>query len=265
MYKWNAEDYHKSSSVQLNWGRELISKLRLKGRERVLDIGCGDGKVTAEIEAQVPLGTVVGIDSSREMIALAQKIYPPDQYTNIRFHRMDAANMDFTNEFDVVFSNATLHWIKDHLPVLRGIHRALKPCGRVLLQMGGKGNAIGMIKAVLQAINDGLWSSYFTNMPSPYHFYGPEEYSLWLKEAGLRSNRLELLPKDMTQQGREGLASWIRTTWLPFTQRVPEDLRDEFIMHVVDLFAQEHPLENDGFFHVAMVRLEVEAEKPKLN
>ena len=77
-YKWDALDYAKSSSAQQQWARELIGKLQLKGDETLLDIGCGDGKVTAEIAACLPMGSVLGVDSSAEMIALAQSQYPAD-------------------------------------------------------------------------------------------------------------------------------------------------------------------------------------------
>ena len=80
-----------------------------------------------------------------------------------------------------------------------------------------------------------------------------------LREAGLKPVRVELLPKDMQQAGRAGLAGWVRTTWLPYTQRVPEPLREQFILELVDSYLDRHPLDIHGFAHVPMVRLEVEA------
>ena len=114
MYKWDALDYQKSSEAQLKLGRELIAKLGLKGGEHVLDIGCGDGKVTAEIASRLPQGSVTGIDNSRVMIELACHTFAPDEFPNLRFIRMDARELDFQSAFDIVFSNAVLHWISDH-------------------------------------------------------------------------------------------------------------------------------------------------------
>jgi trans-aconitate methyltransferase len=125
MYKWNAEDYSKSSSGQFKWGKELIDKLDLKGSESVLDIGCGDGKITAAIAGIVNKGSAIGIDSSKEMIDFAKQSYPADQYTNLYFRLLDATELDYTEEFDVVYSNAALHWVKDHVAVLNGIKRGL--------------------------------------------------------------------------------------------------------------------------------------------
>ena len=90
MYKWDATDYQKNSAVQLTWGKELIAKLDLHGNEHILDIGCGDGKVTAEIAAHVPDGKVVGIDSSSGMIDLARATFPANNSPNLSFFQMDA-------------------------------------------------------------------------------------------------------------------------------------------------------------------------------
>jgi trans-aconitate methyltransferase len=148
VFKWNAQDYHKNSAEQQKWAGELILKLDLTGNERVLDIGCGDGKVTAEIAKRLPDGSVLGIDSSEEMIHFARKNFPSEKFANLAFEVMDARNLSFNGEFDVVFSNAGLYWVIDHLPVLAGIKKSLKSSGRVLLQMGGRGNAAAMLEVL---------------------------------------------------------------------------------------------------------------------
>ncbi len=128
-FTWNAADYHTSSPAQYQWAQELIAKLGLAGNERVLDIGCGDGKVTAEISRHLPEGKVTGVDNSPEMIRFAFDHFPRTEYRNLTFVRMDARELSFLEEFDVVFSNAALHWIPDHKPVLTGIARSLHPGG----------------------------------------------------------------------------------------------------------------------------------------
>jgi trans-aconitate 2-methyltransferase len=260
-YKWDALDYATSSSAQQQWARELIGKLQLKGDESLLDIGCGDGKVTAEIAASLPSGSVLGVDSSAEMIALAQSQYPADAFPNLRFQKEDARSLPFSDEFTVVFSNATLHWVLDHAPVLDEIHKSLRRGGKVLLQMGGRGNAADVV-AVLDKLPQALeWRDYFEGFSFPYGFYGPDEYQEWLRKAGLQARRVELIPKDMIHQGQEGLAGWIRTTWLPYTQRVPEERREAFVAQLVDKYLERHPVDEQGLVHVRMVRLEVEALK----
>ena len=263
-YQWNARDYAASSSAQQGWARELIRKLELKGSETLLDIGCGDGKVTAEIAACLSAGYVVGVDSSADMIALAQSQYPASAFSNLHFQREDARSLPFRDEFSVVFSNATLHWVLDHRAVLRGIYLSLKHGGQALLQMGGRGNAADVIAALDRLTEAHAWRGYFEKFSFPYGFYGPEEYQEWLRQAGLQANRVELISKDMVHQDRAGFEAWIRTTWLPYTQRVPEDKRDTFINQLADLYLDQHPADafGQGLVHVGMVRLEVECVKP---
>ncbi|MGB2853890.1 MAG: methyltransferase domain-containing protein [Dehalococcoidia bacterium] len=261
VYKWNAECYQKSPSETQEWGRELVSKLELGGWERVLDIGCGDGKLTAEIAQRVPQGSAVGIDSSPEMISLAKRTFPPRQFANLHFQQMDATHLGFSSELDVVFSNAALHWIADHRPMLKGIQRSLRSPGKMLIQMGGTGNAAEIIATTIAVAQDARWRECFAGFSSPVRFYGPEEYGALLAEAGLEPRRVELIAKDMLHHGKEGLASWVRAVWLPFVGRIPDSLREDFIAAIADSYVNSHPMDDAGFIHIRMVRLEVEAEK----
>lgn len=263
MAHWNPADYHAHSSIQQAWARELIDKLGLQPHEHVLDVGCGDGKVTAEIAGLLPGGRVVGIDSSAEMIRFARLEFPNVRCPNLRFEVADARELKFDAEFDAVFSNAALHWIAgDHRAVLAGIARALRPGGRILLQMGGRGNAAQVIACVDEMRSSEPWKKCFpTDFAFPYGFFGPDEYRPWLAEAGLIARRVELIPKDMVHTSRDSLAGWIRTTWLPYTEHVPTELRPAFIDEIVDRFATRHPADTAGRFHLQMQRLEVEAVK----
>lgn len=94
-YTWNPEDYERHSQSQQKWAGELIEKLDLSGTESVLDLGCGDGKVTAEIAKLVSQGSVIGVDSSSSMIELAEKRHPSSQYPNLSFKVMDARELLF--------------------------------------------------------------------------------------------------------------------------------------------------------------------------
>ena len=257
--RWDAGDYEQHSSAQYDWATELVAKLGLSGDEHLLDIGSGDGKVTARLASLIPRGSVLGLDKSEEMVCHAKERFPRSDYANLTFRIGDAASLDFDSEFDAVFSNATLHWIKDHRPVLSGIHRALKPGGMTLLQMGGRGNAADIMAAMDAVMRLDAWAGYFVGHANPYGFHGPEEYRSWLAAAGLEARRVELIPKQMRQDGREGLAGWLRTTWMPYTHRVPEDLRDRFVNDVLDQYLAAHPADPAGEVQVQMVRLEVEA------
>ena len=259
--RWDAEAYARASEAQLRWARELIGKLSLQGSESVLDIGCGDGKVTAEIARLLPRGETVGIDSSAEMVRKAQSAFPAARNPRLSFQLMDARALSFEAKFDVAFSNAALHWLKEHGPMLKGVARSLKPGGKVLFQMGGQGNGEEIFDVARRMISAPPWREFFSRFQFPWGFYAPREYEGWCRDAGLRVQRLELLPRDMVQQGTDGLASWVRTTWMPYTERVPEQRREDFIREAVDRYAASHPADSQGRITVRMVRLEVEATK----
>jgi trans-aconitate methyltransferase len=258
---WDAADYERHSAAQRQWARELIDKLDLRGDEALLDIGCGDGKVTAEIAAQLPNGFAVGMDSSEEMIGLARSRYPAAAHPNLSFVLGDARSLPFHDGFNAVFSNAALHWVRDHGPVLRGIFGSTKPGARITLSMGGRGNADGILAVLDDMLRLGEWAPYFRDFTMPYGFHGPEDYRVWLREAGLRPRRAELVDKDIANADRAGLEGWFRTTWLPYTQRVPAERRDDFVTRVVDWYLERHPPDERGVIHVHMVRLEVEARR----
>jgi len=260
LYKWDPGDYTTQSLNQQQWAQELIQKLALKGNERILDIGCGGGKVTAQIARHVPSGYVVGIDSSEDMVLFAREKFPEVKYPNLTFEHIDARELYFNREFDIVFSNAALHWIVGHLSVLNGIKKSLRLSGKVLLQMGGKGNAASVFEVLDELLKDEKWSRYFKDFSFPYGFYSPEEYKVWLDEADFEIKRIELIPKEMKLKGKEGLSGFIRSTWLPYTLRIPEDLRAEFIDSVTENYLEKHNIDKKGIVHIGMMRLEVEAE-----
>jgi trans-aconitate 2-methyltransferase len=259
--KWNAADYAANSVIQQTWARELIAKLNLRGNEQILDVGCGDGKITAEIARGLSRGSATGVDASPQMIEFARRTFPAEKFPNLEFHVMDARKIEIARQFDLLFSNAALHWVDDHEKFLRGAASVLKPGGRLIVSCGGRRNAHDVFAAICPAMRDKRWREFFRRMPAPYFFYAPEDYEKWLPKSGFEPLRVELAPKDTTYDGVEGFATWLRTTWIPYVQRVPENLREEFIAAVTERYVAKHPLDADGKVHVRMVRLEIDAIK----
>jgi trans-aconitate methyltransferase len=263
-FNWDAVDYVNHSKSQQVWGRELIEKLKLNGKEKVLDIGCGDGKITAEIAKTVSAGNVIGIDNSEEMIRLANQTYPTTELPNLKFELLEAQKIDYGDKFDVVFSNAVLHWIKDHASLLQKIFRSLKPGGRALLQMGGSGNASEIIGVLSVLTKNDPWQVYFTDFESPYYFYSPKDYKPWVRQTGFRKSRIELIPKEMIHENRNELEGWIRTTWHPYLKPVPKKLRKKFIKEIAENYLKSYPETALGTIKVKMIRLEVDLVKPNI-
>jgi len=261
--KWNPEDYAKQSGAQLRWAQELISRLALGGSETILDVGCGDGKITAAFASASPNGYVLGVDSSAEFIAYASEHYPPARFPSLHFQQMDARSLNCGRQFDLIFSNAALHWVDNQMAFLQGASAHLRPGGRLVTSCGGAGNASGIIATLHELQVSPRWRRYFDGFAFPYYFHSPAEYAPWLAQAGLVATRCELVEKDMVHDHPEGLAGWIRTTWMPYTVRLPEELRESFIAELLSLYLQNSPADSSGRTHVHMVRLEVEATKAR--
>ena len=306
--QWNAADYAANSAVQQSWARELIAKLNLRGDEHILDVGCGDGKISAELARVVPRGSVTGVDASPQMIAFAKKAFPVSKIPNLKFQILDARKLkpsqfdsrvvsptpsprpsgeragvrgseletkrllspalssrggagEDSQKFDLVFSNAALHWVDDHPAFLRGAAACLRSGGRLVVSCGGKGNAQDVFVAVRSVMRLKRWREFFRKLEAAYYFHSPEEYEKWLPSFGFKTQAVQLAPKEATYPGRAGLATWLRTTWLPYTHRVPEKLREEFISAVVERYVAKNPLDDKNRVHVRMVRLEINAEK----
>ncbi len=135
-HEFNGEQYKKASTHQKEWGNKIIAEFKLKGNERILDMGCGDGALTAQLARLVPDGLVLGIDGSHGMIETARKL----ETSNLAFKVQDINSLDYKNECDLIFSNATLHWIKDHNRMLKNIFKALRQNGIYRCNFAAEGN-----------------------------------------------------------------------------------------------------------------------------
>jgi trans-aconitate methyltransferase len=193
------------------------------------------------------------------MIKFAASKYLRNDCPNLEFKLMDMHDLQFEKEFDIVFSTATLHWVTDHLLVLRQIKKCLRPSGRMILQMGGKGNQVVLLQALDAVINQGRWQRYFKGFEFQYGYYSVEDYRGWLKTAGLIEKRVDLSEKDNVQNGEVGLCNWIRLAFSPYVQLIPEDMQVDFIKEIAVEYLRTSPLDEMGLCHIKMVRLEVEA------
>jgi trans-aconitate methyltransferase len=151
---------------------------------------------------------------------------------------MDAQALDLGTEagiFDIAFSNAALHWARDQPAVLRGVAAALVPGGRTFFSMGGRGTAAVVYRVLAEMTEEkGRWGRFLETAESPHFFRGPEEYTGWLRDAGLVPRRVELVRKPMHHADAAALLGWLRTTWTPFTNSVPEERRAEFLSELLD-------------------------------
>jgi trans-aconitate 2-methyltransferase len=177
MTDWDAVAYDRRSALQRAMAEEVLALLDLKGNERILDIGCGNGKTTAEIASHVPRGEVIGVDSSRNMIDFASLHYGPDIQPNLRFQVADARSLAFNQEFDLVVSVNALHWIPEQDKALRSIHTALKPGGCAQLRLVPAGERKSLETVIEEKRLTEKWSKYFQDFQDPYQHLTANEYA----------------------------------------------------------------------------------------
>jgi trans-aconitate methyltransferase len=249
--------YEQASAHQKEWGRALIADLNLQGAERVLDLGCGDGTLTARMAALVPQGEVAGLDSSRGMIAAAQ----PKARPNLRFILMDINAPDLREEFDVIFSNAALHWVKDHRPLYENVRRLLRPGGRIRFNFGGAGNCVHLIQVIREAMSQPAFSSYFAEFDWPWYMPAVEEYMTLVKASGLHDVRVWNENADRYFADAEAIVRWIdQPSIVPFLSCVAERQKKEFRDYVMR-GVLEATRQSDSRCFEAFRRINVSARK----
>jgi len=261
MIKWNPSEYDKNSAQLEKWAKDFVSKFALLGTERILDIGSGDGKITSEISKSLTTGRITGIDSSEEMIEYSRKKFDKSHYPKLEFVLMDARNVQFINEFGIVFSVATFHWLTDHKQLLEQVKKVLKPSGKLFLQMGGYGNQQEMVDLVEKTSGNGKWRKYFDGFKFKYGYYSVEDYRKWIKETNLIEKRIELVNLDNILKGKEGVEKWIKLAFSPYVQKLTDNEASEFIDEITGKFTLTNKIDDKGNYHLGMIRLEVEAMK----
>jgi trans-aconitate 2-methyltransferase len=186
MTEWDAAEYAQRSGLQEAMADEVLSLLDLEGQERILDIGCGDGRITAAIAARLPEGMVVGVDSSHAMISFASSRFGQSIRPNVRFEIADARNLPFRNEFDLVVSFNALHWLPEQDAPLRSIRLAMKSDGAAQLRLVPTGERKSLENVIEETRLSPRWAQYFREFRDPYLHLTPEQYATVAERNGLR-------------------------------------------------------------------------------
>lgn len=247
MTEWDAVNYVRRSGLQEAMAAEVLALLCLAGSERVLDIGCGDGRVTAGIASRLPQGSVVGVDASREMIAFAKE---HANLRNLEFQVADAADLPFRDEFGLVVSINALHWIADPNPPLRGIRAALRATGLAQLRLVVDGERKSLETVIEETRHLEKWAAYFRDFRDPYLHVTPEEYAAAAEQNGLHVERFQVGSKVWDFQSRESFCASCKVTLVEWTRRLPETQKSAFISDVLDRYQRvvtERPGEENTF------------------
>ncbi|MGH6654849.1 MAG: class I SAM-dependent methyltransferase [Actinocrinis sp.] len=245
---WDAATYDRISGPQQQWAAEQLDRLELAGDEVVLDAGCGSGRVTLELARRVPHGAVYAVDAAPSMVKHTQEALGD---CGTAFCQ-DLVELALPEPVDVIFSNATFHWIADHDALFAALHRNLKPGGRLVAQCGGRGNIDEFRRAADEVAGTQQFAPYFTQWRGVWNYAGAEETAQRLERAGFADVKTWL--QDRPTQ-LEDVRSFVQTVCLVrHLDLVPAGLRDRFVDAVLDRC--EHPLV------LAYVRLNMTALRP---
>lgn len=236
MTEWDAAAYSKISGLQKAMADEALALLHLKGSERILDVGCGNGRITRQLAERAPDVTVVGVDASKEMIAFASSNLDPGIGDRLRFETADGRYLLFQDEFDLVVSFNALHWIPEQAMALRSIRAALKDNGWAQLRLVPKGERKSLEDVLEDTRKSARWAQYFARFNDPYLHLTPDQYAELAEANGFRVRALQTTAKIWDFASREAFFGFGNVTFVEWTRLLPESDKPMFINDVLDRY-----------------------------
>ena len=238
-YDWDAITYDRISDAQESWGQEIIEYRKWKGNEIVLDAGCGSGRTIKILSIKVPQGKVIAVDSDLSMINLAKENL--SKFSNIEFIKMDISEIELEDKVDVVFSNATLHWILNHKKVFERLWQILNFEGQLLIQCGGHRNLAKTLSILNKVSESKEFNNYFCNnkgediWKQTWYFAKKEDTEKIIQEIGFRNIQIFLEDREAKFHNKEEYFLFIKTIVLiPYLKYLPNDiLKNKFAKAVI--------------------------------
>lgn len=254
MSDWDAARYHRISDPQRSWGLRVLERLQPQPGERILDVGCGTGRLMSEILERQPPARVIGVDQSRTMLMQARKHLQDGG----RVVQGDAAALPFAAVFDAVFSTATFHWVRNHDRLFGELHRVLRPGGRLVAQAGGGAN-LAKLRERSNALGsrDRQFAPYFATWEEPWHYASVEDTEARLACAGFVDAQVWLEPAPTHFSDAEHYAEFVACVCLRRQlDRLPPGKRDGYVGRITELAAADDPP-----FTLDYWRLNIDARK----
>ena len=249
--EWDAILYNAKHDFVWKYGSDVVALLDPRADERILDLGCGTGHLTAQIAESG--ARVTGVDRSAEMVAAARLAYP-----NLRFEISDARKLAFRDEFDAVFSNATLHWIHEPELVFQGVWRALCKGGRFVAELGGKGNIRNMQEAFDRALVE--LGAGKAGEVQPWYYPSVSEYASLAEKNGFEVRFITLFDRPTgLADGAAGMRNWIAMFGADYLEKAGEARREDFLGRVEEILRPK--LFRDGQWWADYRRLRLVAYK----
>ncbi|MBA3816772.1 MAG: methyltransferase domain-containing protein [Parachlamydiaceae bacterium] len=238
---WNGVDYAQNSSVQLSHAARLLNSLSLKGDEGILDIGCGDGKITALLAKKVTHGFVLGIDPSDSMLSKAEITRQENDLFNLTFQKGAAENFSLVQRFDHIIAIHVMHWVKDQEKALENIHTHLKPNGHIHLILSPSKEGLPFYLALQKTLPN--WALDFADFINPQYAFDMETYRTLMVKADFQIEAIHYLFHESKHENKERLTAWIKQ-WQPHAKHLPIHKQTDFLNELINNYLLEiglHP------------------------
>lgn len=256
-FEFDGQKYKTASSHQKEWGTRIVAEFSFTGVETILDLGCGDGVITKLLADLVPEGKVLGIDASMGMIETAKEL----KGHNLSFAFQDINDMVFSNEFDLIFSNAALHWVKNHERLLDSCYIALKPGGVVRFNFAGDGNCSNFYEVIRQVIDIPAYNEHFKNFEWPWYMPRISEYEELVNKHKFRESRCWEENADRNFKTKDDMVKWIdQPSIVPFLKFLPKEKQNGFRNQVVSRMVDKTKQPDETYFET-FIRINVFARK----
>lgn len=253
---WDGEKYSKYSEQQLLVARMLLAQYAFKDTDSILDIGCGDGKITKELACKVPNGQVLGVDPSESMIDFAKRTY---QGANVSFGLNMASTIAFESVFDVITAFSCLHWEPRQKEALLCFKKALKPGGAIVLAIPGPDLALR--KALREVGSTPTWAPFFTGYQSPGRVWTANEYATLLVETGFVIQKIEVVSREYVPENEAKFTGLLKGM-LPHLSKLPEYMHDTFVTEVTEAIKAQGRFDAQGRLTFNVSVLEIIAHSP---
>jgi trans-aconitate methyltransferase len=257
--EWDANAYHRVSGPQTEWGRRVLARLEVSSDARVIDAGCGTGRLTRELLGRIPDGRLIALDRSWNMLVAARANLEPEFGRRVRFCQIELPRMPFVNWADLVFSTATFHWVRDHVALFGEILGALRRGGRLFAQCGGGPNLAAAHALASEVMQLEPFEPYFRTWHDIWEFATPEATADRLRAAGFVDVVTSLEPAATTLEDEPAYRNFVTTViYHPHLERLPDQaLRARFIDEVTSRAARQTPP-----FTLDYWRLNLEGQRP---
>lgn len=250
---WNAEQYKNNSSPQQLAAIAILDLVSFNDCKDVLDIGCGDGKITRYIaQEKAPHAVTLGIDLSKAMITCAQKTH--GFVKNLNFEQVDITEFNSQQKYDLITAFSSLAWVKDQQKAFKNISHALKPSGKLVILDAHQDSAY--LRARFGLFTDEKWKNYFVDYEIPYKAFTESTMEALLNNAGLKSVKMQKMNRLIIFPTREKIIETLRAIPAQL-DRIPQERHDEFLNDILIAYTKEAPQKDDGSFELLFAPLMV--------